>query len=156
MATRFETASEHTFLVSDGVWEAHGRALLGADAREAEVHGRTEVRGLGGGFVAADSIMTVQAEVPFEVRQAYEVQSTSAPERLTFLSRNDRIGELVGELWLLPDYILMHYASPKGRFRGSEILIRRSADHYTAIGQFVADRRAQTVWEVELRRTSGA
>jgi hypothetical protein len=35
------------------------------------------------------------------------------------------------------------------------MLIRRSSDRYTAVGHFVADQRAQTVWEVELTRTGG-
>ena len=34
------------------------------------------------------------------------------------------------------------------------MLIRRSPDRYTAVGHFVADKRAQTVWEVELTRIS--
>jgi hypothetical protein len=154
MATRFDTASEHTFLISDGLWEARGRALVGPEARDAVITGRTEVRGLGGGLILAESTMTVQADVPFEVRQSYEIRRTAIGERFTFVSHNDRIGDMEGEVWLLPDYILLHYASAKGRFRGSEMLIRRAPDHYTAVGNFVADRRAQTVWEVELRRVA--
>ena len=99
--------------------------------------------------------MIIHASIPFEVEQHYEVKSTSTPERYTFVSRNDRIGELSGEIWLLPAYILLHYASSKGRFRGSELLIRRTPNHYTAIGQFVADGGAQTVWEVQLKKVGG-
>jgi hypothetical protein len=154
MATRYGTSSEHTFLVADGEWEARGRGLVGPDARDAEITGRTSIKSRGGGLITAESLMTVHADIPFDVRQMYEVRRTILPERLTFISRNDRIGELEGEIWLLPDYVVLHYASPKGRFRGSEMLIRRSPDHYTAVGHFVADRRAQTVWEVELTRTA--
>jgi hypothetical protein len=156
MATRFETASHHTFLVSDGVWEAEGTGWVGDDAREAAISGRTEVRGLGGGLTVADSLMTVHAEVPFEVHQQYDVRATPNPDRYVFVSRNDRVGELSGEVSLMPDYIVLHYASAKGRWRGAEMLIRRSPDHYTAVGQFVADRRTQTIWQVELRRVAGA
>lgn len=154
MATRIGTTSEHTFLVADGEWEARGKGLVGPDAREAEISGRTSIQNRGGGLITAESLMTVHGDLPFAVRQVYEVRRTILPERLTFVSRNDRIGELEGEIWLLPEYVLMHYASAKGRFRGSEMLIRRSPDHYTAVGHFVADHRAQTVWEVELTRTS--
>jgi hypothetical protein len=55
----------------------------------------------------------------------------------------------------MPTYIMLHYGSSKGRFRGWELLLRRTPEHYTAIGQFVADGRTQTVWEVELRRKAG-
>ena len=156
MATRFDTSSQHTFLVADGQWEARGRGLVGPDAREAEISGRTSVRTRGGGLITVESVMTVHADIPFDVRQVYEVRRTILPERLTFVQRNDRIGELEGEIWLLPDYVVLHYASPKGRFRGSEMLIRRSPDRYTAVGHFVADTRAQTVWEVELTRTAAS
>ena len=154
MATRFDTSSQHTFLVTDGEWEARGKGLVGAEARETEITGRTSIHSRGGGLITAESLMTVHADIPFAVRQSYEVRRTPLPERYTFVSRNDRIGELEGEIWLLPEYVVLHYASPKGRFRGSEILIRRSPDRYTAVGHFVADHRAQTVWEVELTRTS--
>ena len=154
MATRISTPSEHTFLVADGEWEARGKGLVGPDAREAEISGRTSILSRGGGLITAESLMTVHTDIPFDVRQIYEVRRTILPERLTFVSRNDRIGELEGEIWLLPEYVMMHYASAKGRFRGSEMLIRRSPDRYTAVGHFVADHRAQTVWQVELTRTS--
>jgi hypothetical protein len=155
MATRFDTSYEHTFLLADGVWEARGRALAGPDANEALVTGTSNVRVLGGGHIAVDSVMTVQAGIPFEVRQRYTITRTPTAERLTVVSRNDRIGELIGEMWLLGDSIQYHYASAKGRFRGGEWLRRRTPDHYTAIGHFVADGRAQIVWEVDLRRVLG-
>lgn len=154
MATRFDTIAQHTFLVADGKWDARGTGRVGPEGTEASITGHTEVRRHGGDLTTARSTMIVHSTVPFEVHQDYEIRRSSIPDRFTFVSRNDRVGELNGELWLLPGYILLHYASPKGRFRGSEILIRRTAQHYTAIGQFVADQRAQTVWEVELQRIS--
>lgn len=154
MATRFDTTPQHTFMVADGKWDARGIGRVGPEGREARITGHTEIRNRGGGLVSAASTMIVHAQFPFEVRQVYEVRSTSAPERYTFVSTNDRIGELSGEIWLLPTYITLHYGSSKGRFRGWELLLRRTPEHYTAIGQFVADGRSQTVWEVELRRTS--
>ena len=153
MAARPDTASRHTFLIADGTWEAHGTGWVGDDAREARITGNTEIRVLGPGALVVESLMTVHADVPFEVRQHYEVRGTAVPERYRFVSRNDRLGELRGEISLLPEHIMLHYASAKGRFRGSEVLIRRAVDHYTAIGQFIADNHTQTMWEVELRRT---
>jgi hypothetical protein len=155
MATQFETAARHTFLVVDGAWDARGTGWVGDDARAAEITGHTEFRNVGGGLIVVESIMTVHAEPLFEVRQHYDVRSTRIPERYAFVLRTDRVGELKGDVCLLRDYMVLHYASPKGRFRGSEILIRRDLDHYTAVGQFTADARTQIVWEVELRRTSG-
>jgi hypothetical protein len=152
MATRSDTASRHTFLVADGIWEAHGTGWVGDDAREARISGRTEIRGLGAGAIVVESSMIVHADVPFEVRQHYDVRGTAVPERYRFVSRNDRLGELKGEISLMPDHIMLHYASAKGRFRGSEVLIRRGPDHYTAVGQFIADNHTQTMWEVELKR----
>jgi hypothetical protein len=152
MATRFDTTSRHTFLVSDGAWVALGTGWVGDDAREARITGHTEIRVLGGG-VAVESTMAVHTDVPFDVHQHYEVHGTSVPERFRFVSRNDRLGELKGEIHLLPDYIVLHYASAKGRFRGFEMLIRRAPDHYTAVGQFIADGHTQMAWEVELKRT---
>jgi hypothetical protein len=49
MATRFDTSSQHTFLVADGQWE-RGRGLVGLDAREAEIIGHTSIRTRGGGL----------------------------------------------------------------------------------------------------------
>lgn len=152
MATRFDITSRHTFMVSDGAWEALGTGWVGDDAREARITGHTEIRVLGGSGIVVESSMTVHADAPFEVHQHYDVRGTSIPERFRFVSRNDRLGELKGEIHLLPDYILLHYASAKGRFRGSETLIRRALDHYTAVGQFIADGHTQTMWEVELKR----
>jgi hypothetical protein len=154
MATQFETASPHTFLVTDGAWDARGTGWVGDDAREAEITGHTEFRNLGGGLIVVESVMTVHAEPVFEVRQHYDVHRTRIPERYSFVLRTDRVGELKGDLSLLRDYMVLHYASPKGRFRGAEILIRRGPDRYTAVGQFTADARTQIVWEVELTRTA--
>lgn len=155
MATQLDVPSHHTFLVADGKWEARGTGLVGSAGMKAAISGYTEVQQRGAGLLTARSTMIVHASIPFEVEQHYEVKSTSTPERYTFVCRNDRIGELSGEIWLLPAYILLHYASSKGRFRGSELLIRRTPGHYTAIGQFVADGSAQTVWEVQLKRVGG-
>jgi len=154
MATRLGTTPQHTFMVADGKWDARGIGRVGPEGREARISGHTEVRNRGDGLVTASSSMIVHADFPFEVRQEYEIRSTSTPERFTFVSRNDRIGELSGEIWLMSTYITLHYGSSKGRFRGWEILLRRTPEHYTAIGQFVADSRTQTIWEVELRRTT--
>ncbi len=154
MATGVDAATRHTFLVTDGSWDAEGTGWVGDDARPAKITGHADFRGLGGGLIVVESVMTVHADSVFEVRQHYDVRATRIPERYAFVLRTDRVGELKGDASLLADYLVYHYSSTKGRFRGSEILIRRSPDHYTAIGQFIADARTQIVWEVELRRTA--
>jgi hypothetical protein len=152
MSTHIEMPTQHTFLVAAGDWEARGTGRVGADGREAQITGFTRVRPAGDGLFRVESTMIVHAHFPFEVKQTYEIRETSTPNRFQFVSHNDRVGEMVGEIWLLPNYIVLHSASAKGRFRGSEVLLRRTPEHYTAIGQFLADRRAQSVWEVQLRR----
>ncbi len=152
MATHIDMPTQHTFLVAGGDWEARGAGRVGAEAQEARITGYTQVRPAGHGLFHVRSTMIVHTHIPFEVKQTYEIRDTGDGERYQFVSQNDRVGEMVGEIWLLPSYILLHSASVKGRFRGSEILLRRTPEHYTAIGQFIADRRAQSVWEVELRR----
>ena len=154
MATRTDPTTQHTFLVVDGRWQARGTGVVGPMGMGGTITGNTVVTNRGGGLVTAESLMVVHASLSFEVHQQYEVRRTSNPDRYQFLTRSDRIGELQGELWLLPSYIMLHYASAKGRFRGSEVLIRRTPEHYTAIGQFIADSKAQTVWEVELHRVA--
>jgi len=152
MATDIEMPTQHTFLVAAGDWEARGTGRVGADGREAGISGFTQVQPEGSGLFHVQSTMIVHTIIPFEVKQTYEIRETSTPHRFQFVSHNDRVGEMAGEIWLLPNYIVLHSASIKGRFRGSEVLLRRTSEHYTAIGQFLADRRAQSVWEVQLRR----
>jgi hypothetical protein len=154
MSTHIEMPTQHTFLVAAGDWEARGSGRVGADGREARITGFTQVRPDGAGNFRVQSTMIVHAQFTFEVKQTYEIHETSTQNRFHFVSHNDRVGEMTGEIWLLPNYIVLHSASTKGRFRGSEVLFRRTTEHYTAIGQFLADRRAQSVWEVQLRRVS--
>lgn len=154
MTTRLATPAPHTFWVAAGDWEAAGTGRVGPDGRVATITGFTQVRPAGSGRFRVQSTMIVHAQFPFEVKQTYDIRDTGNGERYHFVSQNDRVGEMEGEIWLLPNYILLHSASVKGRFRGSEILWRRTPEHYTAIGQFIADRRAQSVWEVQLRRVS--
>jgi hypothetical protein len=154
MTTRVDMPAPHTFWVAAGDWEARGTGRVGPEGREARITGFTQVRPAGHGRFRVQSTMIVHTPVPFEVKQSYEIRDTGNGERYQFVSQNDRVGEMAGEIWLLPNYILLHSASAKGRFRGSEILLRRTPEHYTAIGQFIADRRAQSVWEVQLRRVS--
>lgn len=145
---------QHTFLLREGVWEAEGKGYVAADAAEARITGRTEVRHPAPDRITNEGSMRVHTPTVFEIWQRYEFRPSSRPNTWTFVSHNDRVGELTGEVLFWGPYAFIHYASAKGRFRGSEILTRESDTEYASIGKFVADGRAETIWSVRLRRVS--
>ena len=57
--------------------------------------------------------------LPFEVWQRYEFRQSDRPNTWNFVSQNDRVGEMTGEVVFWGPYAIMHYTSAKGRFRGS-------------------------------------
>ena len=142
---------QHTFLLREGTWEAEGRGLLGVEATEARITGRTVVRHPEPDRITNEGWMRVHSSPAFEVWQRYEFSPTDRQGTWTFVSRNDRVGELRGEVLFWGPHALLHYASAKGRFRGSECMTRVSDEHYTSVGEFIADGRAETVWSVELK-----
>ena len=145
---------QHTFLLREGVWEAEGTGYVAADAAEARITGRTEVRHPGPDRITNEGWMKVHTPTEFEIWQRYEFRPGTRPHTWTFVSHNDRVGELTGEVLFWGPYALIHYASAKGRFRGSEMLTRVNDEEYTSVGKFIADGRAETVWAVRLRRVS--
>lgn len=153
MAVHTENPQEqHTFLLREGVWEAAGRGLLGADAAEARITGRTVVRHPAPDRITNEGRMTVHTAPVFEIWQRYEFQPSERANTWSFVSRNDRVGELTGEILFWGPNALLHYASAKGRFRCSELMTRESENEYTSIGEFIADGRAELVWSVRLTR----
>lgn len=145
---------QHTFLLREGVWEAEGTGYVAADAVEARITGRTEVRHPAPDRITNEGWMKVHTPTVFEIWQRYEFRPDARPRTWTFVSHNDRVGELTGEVLFWGPHALIHYASAKGRFRGSELMTRVNDEEYTSIGKFVADGRAETVWSVRLRRVS--
>ena len=145
---------EHTFLLREGVWEAAGTGYMAADAVEAPITGRTEVRHPAADRITNEGWMKVHTRKEFELWQRYEFRRDARPNTWTFVSHNDRVGELTGEVLFWGPHAIIHYASAKGRFRGSELLTRVSDEEYTSVGKFIADGRAETVWSVRLRRVA--
>ena len=145
----------HTFLLREGVWEAEGRGLSGTDHAEARITGRTEIRHPLSDRITNEGWMRVHTTPVFEIWQRYEFAPSGRPDTWTFVSKNDRVGELTGEILFWGSHLILHYASAKGRFRGSELLTRVHDGHYTSIGEFIADGRAEMVWSVDLRRVGG-
>ncbi len=145
---------QHTFLLREGVWEAEGTGYVAADAAEARISGRTEVRHPGPDRITNEGWMKVHTKTVFEIWQRYEFRPGSRPNTWTFVSHNDRVGDMTGEVLFWGPYALIHCASAKGRFRGSETLTRVSDSEYSSVGKFVADGRAETIWAVRLRRVS--
>lgn len=145
---------EHTFLLREGVWEAAGTGYVAADAVEARITGRTEVRHPAADRITNEGWMKVHTRKEFELWQRYEFRRDARPNTWTFVSHNDRVGELTGEVLFWGPHAIIHYASAKGRFRGSELLTRMSDEEYTSVGKFIADGRAETVWSVRLRRVA--
>jgi hypothetical protein len=144
---------QHSFLLEEGVWEAEGRAYVPADGRESRISGRTTVRHPGEGRITNEGWMRVHtAPIAFEVWQRFEFRPSERPNTYTFVSQNDRVGELTGEIVFWGPHAILHYASAKGRFRGSEWMTRVGAREYTSTGKFIADGKAETIWSVRLTR----
>lgn len=145
---------QHTFLLREGVWEAEGTGYVAADGAEARISGRTEVRHPAGDRITNEGWMKVHTPTTFEIWQRYEFRPGTRPNTWSFVSHNDRVGELTGEVLFWGPHAFIHYASAKGRFRGSELLTRVNDVEYTSVGKFVADGRAETVWTVRLKRVA--
>ncbi|MGH7726359.1 MAG: hypothetical protein ACREOU_13105 [Candidatus Eiseniibacteriota bacterium] len=143
---------QHTFLLQEGVWEAEGRGYISSSATEARITGRTDIRHPEPDHITLESSMRVQTFPVFDVWQRYDFKPGGRANTWSFVSKNDRVGELNGEVLFWGEYAIVHYASPKGRFRGSELMTRVNEDEYTTTGKFIADGRAEMVWSVRLRR----
>lgn len=156
MVVRIEHPQEqHSFLLKEGVWEADGRGYVAAEAKDARITGRTTVRHPDSDRITNEGWMKVHTlPIHFEVWQRYEFRPSDRPNTWNFVSQNDRVGELTGEVVFWGTYAILHYASAKGRFRGSELMTRVSENEYTSIGKFIADGRAETVWSVRLVRVA--
>jgi hypothetical protein len=144
---------QHSFLLKEGVWDAEGRAYVPADPREAKITGRTTVRHPAPERITNEGWMRVHTSpIPFEVWQRFEFRPSDRPNTWNFVSQNDRVGELTGEVVFWGPHAILHYASAKGRFRGSEWMTRVSDNEYTSTGKFIADGKAETIWSVRLVR----
>lgn len=148
------TEHPHSFLLREGVWDAEGRGYVPSDGKEARITGRTTVRHPSPERITNEGWMRVHtAPIAFEVWQRYEFRPSDRPHTWTFVSQNDRVGELTGEVVFWGPHAILHYASAKGRFRGSEWMTRISENEYTSTGKFVADGKVETVWSVRLTRS---
>ena len=148
---------QHSFLLEEGIWEAEGRGYIPADGREAKISGRTTVRHPATDRITNEGWMRVHvAPIAFEVWQRFEFRPSDRPHIWNFVSQNDRVGELTGEVVFWGAHAILHYASAKGRFRGAEWMTRLDKDEYSSTGKFIADGKAETVWSVRLKRVEDA
>jgi hypothetical protein len=148
---------QHSFLLQEGVWDAEGQGYVAADGREAKITGRTTVRHPAPDRITNEGWMRVHTSpIAFEVWQRFDFRPSDRPNTWNFVSRNDRVGELTGEVVFWGPHAILHYASAKGRFKGSEWMTRVNADEYTSTGKFIADGKAETVWSVRLKRVEAA
>jgi hypothetical protein len=146
---------QHSFLLKEGVWEAEGQGYVAAEGRDARITGRTTVRHPSPERITSEGFMRLHtAPVAFEVWQRFDFHPSDRPHTWAFVSQNDRVGELTGEVVFWGQHAIIHYASAKGRFKGSELMTRVNENEYTSIGKFVADGRAETVWSVRLVRVA--
>jgi hypothetical protein len=146
---------QHSFLLKEGVWEAEGRGYVTAEGKDARISGRTTIRHPSPDHITTEGFMRLHtAPIAFEVWQNFDFRPSDRPNAWTFVSHNDRVGELTGEVVFWGDYALIHYASAKARFRGSELMTRVNDGEYTSIGKFIVDGRAETVWSVRLVRVA--
>jgi hypothetical protein len=153
MVVRIEQPQvQHTFLLREGIWEADGQGWMAAEGTEARITGRTEIRHPDPDHIVNEGWMRVHTAPLFEVWQRYEFRPGLRHNTWSFVSKNDRVGELTGEVVFWGPHAILHYASAKGRFRGSELITRVNDDEYTSIGKFIADGRAELLWSVRLKR----
>jgi hypothetical protein len=146
---------QHSFLFKEGVWEAEGHGYVASEGRDARITGRTTVRHPSPDRITSEGFMRLHtAPVAFEVWQRFDFRPSDRPNTWNFVSQNDRVGELTGEVVFWGQHAIIHYASAKGRFRGSELMTRLNENEYTSIGKFIADGRAETVWSVRLARVA--
>ncbi len=146
---------EHTFLLREGVWEAEGQGYVSAEGRESRITGRTTIRRPSPDVITSEGFMRLHtAPIAFEVAQRFDFRPSDRPNTWSFVSHNDRVGDMTGEVVFWGDHALIHYASAKGRFRGSELMTRVHDREYTSIGKFIVDGRAETVWSVRLARVA--
>ena len=146
---------EHTFLLREGVWEAEGQGYVSAEGRESRITGRTTIRHPSPDVITSEGFMRLHtAPIAFEVAQRFDFRPSDRPNTWSFVSHNDRVGDMTGEVVFWGDHALIHYASAKGRFRGSELMTRVHDREYTSIGKFIVDGRAETVWSVRLVRVA--
>jgi hypothetical protein len=146
---------QHSFLLQEGVWEAEGRGYVAAEGTETRITGRTTVRHPAPDRITNEGWMRIHTlPLAFEVWQRYEFRPSDRPNTWNFVSQNDRVGELTGEVVFWGPHAILHYASAKGRFRGAELMTRVNDTEYTSLGKFVADGRAETVWSVRLVRVA--
>ncbi len=144
---------QHSFLLKEGVWDAEGKGYVAADGREMRINGRTTVRHPAPDRITNEGWMRLSSTpIPFEVWQRYEFRPSERPHTWNFVSQNDRVGELTGEVVFWGPHAILHYASAKGRFRGSEWMTRVTDHEYTSTGKFIADGKAETIWSVRLTR----
>lgn len=146
---------QHSFLLKEGVWEAEGQGYVATEGRDARITGRTTVRHPSPERITSEGFMRLHtAPVAFEVWQRFDFRPSDRPNTWAFVSQNDRVGELTGEVVFWGNHAIIHYASAKGRFKGSELMTRVNENEYTSIGKFIADGRAETVWSVRLVRVA--
>jgi hypothetical protein len=90
---------QHSFLLQEGVWEAEGRGYVAAEGLDTRITGRTTVRHPAPDRITNEGWMRVHvAPIAFEVWQRYEFRPSDRPHIWNFVSQNDRVGELTGEV----------------------------------------------------------
>ena len=83
----------------------------------------------------------------------YEIVPFSPGARSThWTALNPAIGALRGRFVIVGDSILSFYASPTGRYRGFESLLRRDSARYSVRGSLLEEDKVVSTWSLELTR----
>lgn len=83
----------------------------------------------------------------------YEIVPFTPGARSThWIALNPAIGALRGRFVIVGDSILSVYASPTGRYRGFESLLRRDRARYIVRGSLLEEDKLVSTWALELTR----
>jgi hypothetical protein len=98
-----------------------------------------------------EGVLRVKGERPALHHNRYEIEPFSPGARSThWSSSNPAIGALRGRFVLAGDAILSFYASPTGRYRGFECLLKRTEKSYSAHGALLEEDKVISTWALEL------
>ena len=141
----------HTFILEPGNWTAEGKFWdeMGKEfvtTGETNIsHNRLTWKNYG--------TMTIHKDTLVSFENDYEIQPfDGASDTTSWSSKNPAIGNLSGHFAIVGDAITSLYESGDGKYKGHEVMLRKSKTEYTVIGAFYEDKRKLSSWNVQLRK----
>jgi hypothetical protein len=145
-------ASNHSFLLKEGLWRCEGEFVDATGARMA-VHGEAHIRHFPDKWIY-EGVLRTQASPPAEHRTVYEIQPMAPGNFATsWTSRSAAYGTLQGRFIVVGDAILSAYESATGRYRGQDTILMRDERRYSARGALLDGGKILSAWAFELTLT---